>query len=243
MRRNKRNTGQATIEFLYVIPILLLLLLGSLQFIFIYEARQTLNYAAFTGTRMGALNGGDMAAIKEGVVSGLTPLYVHDETQAALKTSYRMIRGEIEDDRLARIEILNPTTDMYSEFANADGVIPNDNLMYRSTSAGSSGANVQDANLLKVRVTYCVRLVVPIVNRMIHAFTVTQPSTPEEIDSTYAGGKIAASNILKAPLTPGSSTALCSAPDNTYPYRMPVSAEAIVRMQTPFANASTWVYP
>ena len=59
LRANSRwEAGQATIEYLYVLPILLILLLGSLQFIFIYEAKQTLNYATFNGTRNGALNGG-----------------------------------------------------------------------------------------------------------------------------------------------------------------------------------------
>lgn len=59
-----RAAGQATVEYLYVLPILLLLLLASLQFAFVYEAKQTLNYATFAATRADALNGGAMVAIR-----------------------------------------------------------------------------------------------------------------------------------------------------------------------------------
>ena len=130
LRANSRwEAGQATIEYLYVLPILLILLLGSLQFIFIYEAKQTLNYATFNGTRNGALNGGKMNAIQDGVVAGLAPMFVHDETQLALKDARRLAYSELSNIKLARIEILNPTQTTVGSFG---GTIPNDNLMYLS---------------------------------------------------------------------------------------------------------------
>jgi hypothetical protein len=88
-----------------------------------------------------------------------------------------------------------------------------------------------------------VRLIVPIVNRMIYAFTVAPPTTPEKIDSTYGGEKIAATDILKVS-KPGTATGLCVAASNDpYPYRMPITSEAVVRMQTPFKNPGKWVGP
>jgi hypothetical protein len=237
LRANKRGQGgQATIEYLYVLPILLILLLGSLQFIFIYEAKQTLNYATFNGTRNGALNGGKMNAIQDGVVAGLAPLFVHDETQQALKDARKVSYSELSNIKLARIEILNPTAAMVSGFG---GTVPNDNLMYRADDVLVGGVNVQDANLLKVRVTYCVRLIVPIVNRMIYAFTVAPPATPDVIDSTYAGGKISASDMLKVS-APGGASGLCVLPSDPYPYRIPVTSESVVRMQTPFTGSGVW---
>lgn len=251
----RRQAGQATIEYLYVIPILLILLLGSLQFVFIYQAKQTLNYATFNGTRSGALNNGLMTAIQDGLVSGLAPMFVHDETLTALKTARKLALKELSDNKLARIQIINPTPAALSEYANSAGQIPNDNLMYRPTDAGSSGMNVQDANLLKVRVTYCVRMVVPIVNRMIYAFAVSKPATPDKIDtlSGTAGAsgtgaeftldsRITAPEMLK--VTPGSGGhGLCYDPDNEYPYRIPVTSEAVVRMQTAFGDPGLWVAP
>ena len=80
-----RQRGQATIEYLYVLPILLLLFLGSLQIVFIYEAKQTLNYATFVATRAGALNKGSMSSIQAGLASGLAPLFSHDVGLTALR--------------------------------------------------------------------------------------------------------------------------------------------------------------
>lgn len=237
----RRQAGQATIEYLYVIPILLVLLLGSLQFIFIYEAKETLNYATFSGTRSGALNQGDMKAIQDGLAAGLAPLFVHGETQQALKDARRVAKTELGDSKLARIEIVNPTAGALSGFG---GEIPNDNLMYRPDDEYKDGMNVQDANLLKVRVTYCVRLVVPLVNRMIYAFAVSPPATPDKIDTLDAtSNRIAAPDMLKA-TTGGASSGLCVSPDDTYPYRIPVTAEAVVRMQSAFSNPSgVWIAP
>ena len=243
-RRTHRSRGQATIEYLYVLPILLILLLGSLQFVFIYEAKLSLNYATFVATRAGALKNGSMAAIQDGLYSGLAPLFAHGKDQKALKDARAAAKTELGNNKLALISIVNPTAGAYSGFANAAGEIPNDNLMYRDPADQQDGMNVQDANILKVRVTYCVRLVVPIINRMIYSFVVSPPATVAKIDSTtYQGGSIAAPELLK--VAPASTTAagLCIDPSNAYPYRVPVTSEAIVRMQSPFQDPGSWTAP
>lgn len=241
MPGNASQRGQATIEYLYVLPILLLLMLASLQFIFIYEAKQTLNYAVFVGTRAGALNSGAMVSIQDGVAAGLAPLFAHKIGAAteldALKLGRRTARDELGNPKLARIEIVNPTAGALAGFGTE---IPNDNLMYRDPTVLKSGMNVQDANLPKVRVTYCVRLVVPIVKNMIFGYAVAPPATPAKIDSTYAGGTIAAPELLKAATPSNPVNTLCNDPTNAFPYRVPVTAEAVVRMQTPFRNPGVW---
>ncbi len=235
--------GQATVEYLYVIPIMLIILLASLQFIFVYEAKLALNYATFTGTRAGALKNGSMAAITSGLASGLTPLFTHGKNLQALKDGRTMAKDELGNNKLALITIVNPTAGAYAGFANGAGEIPNDNLMYRSDTDLSDNMNVQDANVLKVRVTYCVRLVVPIVNRMIYSFAVNPPAVAAKIDSAgYKGESIAAPELLK--VAPGGNGAgLCIDPTNAYPYRLPITSEAVVRMQSPFQNPGTWTAP
>lgn len=260
MHRIHRQSGQATIEYIYVLPILLLLLLASLQFIFIYEAKQTLNYATYVATREGALHNGSMASIQNGLTAGMAPLFAHKIGSAtdmeALKLGRRTARAELTNPKLALIQIVNPTAGALG-FAQG-GEIPNDNLMYRSPTDQQDGMNVQDANLLKVRVTYCVRLIVPIVKNMIFGFAVAPPLAPAKIDSSYSGGTIAAPEILKV-ATPGTGSGLCYdaaaqsppvAPDSApsfYPnrwfYRIPVTAEAVVRMQTPFKDPGSWTAP
>ena len=70
----RHQSGQAIAEYIYVFPILALLILGAIQFGFIYQTKATLNYATFSATRQGALNNGAMTAITDGLISGLMPL-------------------------------------------------------------------------------------------------------------------------------------------------------------------------
>ena len=241
--RRKRALGQATIEYLYVIPILLILLLGSLQFVFIYEAKLALNNATFVATRAGALQNGSMASIQDALYSGLAPLFAHGMDLQALKDARTAAKTELSNNQLTLVSIVNPTPGALAGFANAAGEIPNDNLMYRDPADQQDGMNVQDANILKVRVTYCVRLVVPIVNRMIYSFVVSPPATAARIDSsTYQGTSIAAPELLKVAPSTATASGLCIG-DASYPYRIPVTSEAVVRMQSPFQDPGSWTAP
>lgn len=239
-KRRNGQCGQATIEYLIVISVLLLLLLASLQFIFIYEAKQTLNYATFVGTRSGALNNGAMAAIQDGLSSGLAPLFTHGVNLQAVKDARRQADTELADNKLTLIQIVNPTLAALGGFDTGNG-IPNDTLMYRDPDVKQDSMNVQDANLLKVRVTYCVRLAVPVVNRMIYGFAVAPPTTPAKIDQPGAGA-VSPAEIL-AVAAPGSGSGLCAQDSTHTDYRIPVSSEAVVRMQSPFKDPVKWTAP
>jgi Flp pilus assembly protein TadG len=81
MRKNhlknlrKFNSAQAMVEFLIVLPVMLLLVMGILQFAFIYQAKTTLNYAAFETARAGSLHNADMGAMQIAFSSSMAPLY------------------------------------------------------------------------------------------------------------------------------------------------------------------------
>lgn len=162
------------VEYLIILPVLLLLVLGMIQFALIYQAKSTLNYATFMGARQGALKNANMFSVMDGVAGGMTPLFMRTTDAAAIQdlAKARIVAAiEIFNPLTAKVEILSPTQEAFDEFM-VDGEIPNDNLMYRSSDAGKeSGMSIQDANLLKVRVTYCVKLVVPFVDRVIYALT------------------------------------------------------------------------
>ena len=232
-----KQRGQAIAEYVYVVPIMLLLIFGAIQFAFIYQAKSTLNYATFVATRQGALKNGAMSTIQEALAGGLAPLFTHDRDLAALKAAYTYADKELRDAKLTDIRIVNPTSAALGAFqsqSDSGSEIPNDNLMYRDATDVSGGMNVQDANLLKVRVTYCYRMVVPIINKLIFNLTVnpsgTAPATPktapEILASTGAGG----------------SAGLCT-DIPAEEYRIPISAEAVVRMQTPFQDPGAWSAP
>ena len=232
--------GQALVEYIYVFPILIMLILGAVQFGFIYQTKNTLNYAVFNATRQGALNNGSMDAIVGGLTSGMMPLFAHskggDRDMALLKSAWKLSSQEMTDSTRTLITIVNPTSTAFSAYkaqSETGSEIPNDNLMYRSTSiSGSSGMNIQDANLLKVRVTYCYRMAVPILNKLIYNLVIDPPALPS-IGPTAA-------DMLASEGAGATNKRCTNIPDE---YRIPVTAEAIVRMQTPFRNPGKWVGP
>lgn len=232
--------GQAMVEYLYAFPILVMLIFGALQFAFIYQAKATLNNAVFLATRGGALANGQMASIQDALASGFAPLFNHDKSLAALKQAYTLADTELRDKRYTRIWIVNPTAAALNDFkgdSEKGNAIPNDNLMYRDTGVKSS-MSVQDANLLKVRVAYCFRMVVPVINRIIYNLAVNPPGSAQP-DGTSPTDMLATTEAAR---NGGTDWAECrNTPDNEF--RLPIEAEAVVRMQTPFRDPGKWVGP
>lgn len=231
--------GQAMVETLVVLFVTLLLLLGIIQFGLIYNAKTTLNYATFEAARAGALNYADKTAIEYGLARGLAPLYTSVTTaDGRLKKVSKVqqarddVMDEIRAGQFACIERLNPPASAFSTYAVDDptgifpgeDLIPNDHLHYRKAIA-SSGLSIQDANLLKLRVTYCYPMYVPIISTTIKRL---MGLTPESA-SLVATGQTGAT---QGTLTPkGSFQSNCYSQD-----RFPIVAQAIVRMQTPVKN-------
>jgi hypothetical protein len=240
-----RHAGQALVEYLYVFPILAMLILGAIQFGFIYQTKITLDYAVFSATREGALNSGNINAINDGLIAGLMPLFAHSSSTGGkrnmdmLKNAWKLARAQVEEPKFMKIWIVNPTPaalSAYKSQSDSGNEIPNDNLMYRPTSIIGGGMNIQDANLLKVRVTYCYKMSVPILNRLIYHLIVDPPGAP-------AASTTIASDML-ASTRGASSTRPCTAKVGTdEEFRIPITAEAVVRMQSPFKAPAKWVWP
>ncbi|OGA24034.1 MAG: hypothetical protein A3I02_14750 [Betaproteobacteria bacterium RIFCSPLOWO2_02_FULL_67_26] len=260
--RRKRRAGQAMVEFLIIFPTLLMLVLGAFQFALLYQQKQTLNYATYMAARHGALKNGKMNPIKDALASNLTPLYMTKSGDYADLIKARVIAAiETFNPLNMRIEILNPTGAAYNAHkadSETGTEIPNDNLMYRGTGV-KGGMNVQDANLLTVRVTYCARLIVPIVNKAIYSLYFGVTGIQEVLSSAYfadagpaglgARCSTIADNIsglvaLVNSYVPwldlsGIGAALSSIPTtipgldwNIGGYRIPISSIATVRMQS-----------
>lgn len=239
--RKRFQRGQALAEYIYVFPILAMLILGAIQFGFIYQTKATLNYATFSATRQAALNNGAMSAIVDGLSAGMMPLFAHSSSTGGarnlelLKNAWTLANQQISNPKLTVITIVNPTSSAlsaYQSHSQSGSEIPNDNLMYRSTNISGGGMNIQDANLLKVRVTYCYRMAVPILNKLIYNLVVDPPA------SAVIGPT--ASDML-ASEGGGSAGKRCIEVPNEY--RIPITSEAVVRMQTPFKNPGKWVGP
>ena len=262
-----RRSGQALVEFLIIYPTLLLLILGGFQFALIYQAKSTLNYATFMAARQGALKNGKMTSIKDGLAGGMTPLFATTRDDYGDLFKARVIAAvEVFNPLNTRIDVLSPTADAYNAHkadSESGTEIPNDNLMYRPTTV-KGGMSVQDANLLTIQVTYCTRLIVPIVNRVIYSLYFGFVGE-EVISSTYYSeadvptdlvGKRCADindqvqslvNLVNSYIPSGLGISLPSMPaiPTTIPvldwnvggYRIPITAKATVRMQSPMTQA------
>lgn len=167
--------GAATLEFhllavFALIPLSMAILeLGSLSI-----ARHALNHATFLAARAGAVHHGSTGVMRQQLARGLAPLFAGAPDEAALAAAGRealaRALAEVTRPDLARIEILNPTAASFADFERLQhGVrqIPNDNLRFRRQPGARSGQTIQEANLLRIRVRWCRRLIFPLIDRMI----------------------------------------------------------------------------
>ena len=201
------------VEFIIVTPIILLLLFGALQFALIYHAKTALNYATFEAARFGAVSNARMTEMENAFARTMAAIYTHDDTPEAVICAREIIRKEIENDFVS-IEILNPPEDAFDPPVGDGETIPNDNLMYRTAYTGS-GLSIQDANLLKIRITYCYPLYVPYMNRVLGIMLTNDESTTcPGCTGTYKD----TDSFERGCLNNG---------------RFPINAQAIVRMQSP----------
>lgn len=184
LQKIRSQSGQSMAEFVVIAPVILFLMMATIQVTLIFHAKITLNFAAYEATRYGTWNHADFEEVKEGFSRGLGPLFSYynpEEKNKGVKstaTSYAnaFMRGrrkvlDIFDDpkNLISIERLSPKEEDFKDYAD-DDEIPNDNLIYRSSKKGkSSGRSIQDANLLHLRITYWYPLYVPFVNKAIFA--------------------------------------------------------------------------
>jgi len=234
------------VEFLVIVSVLLLLILGTLQFAMIYQAKITLNYAAFETARAGSVNGARMWAMELALARAMAPLYttpyVSDDDGSCASDfqlgrfdgpsldlelgNVRCARQHVRDmlaEGNVRLLLVNPGPDSFDGkhgvTTAGQTVIPNDNLMYRSAFADAlSGQSIQDANLIKVHIGYCYELLVPLVDRLINRMIATAPSALEPENF--------------GPAAAGSFAAACTAEHDPPRYGVPIYAQAVMRMQS-----------
>jgi len=238
---------------------LFLALFGAFQFALIYQAKVTLNYATFEAARAGALNQARMSFIENAFANAMAALYTNDDNVDQVREGRCRIRAEMyggdpyglePDDRctvngqpvpdqvnpeavFVDIAILNPRPEHFEPgnhgVDTGDGlVIPNDNLMYRPPTV-KAGVSIQDANLLKLRITYCYPMVGPLVNRTIGAL-VNLLDRGEDIESARPDWNAQYQDYLEEDET-ASFRDRCLF-DRPYP-RIPLNAQAVVRMHSP----------
>jgi Flp pilus assembly protein TadG len=217
------QTGATMTEFIIAMPVFILLVFVIAELSLMYQAKSVLDMAALSAARAGAINHASLSAMKSAAAVALTPLYTHGTGRADLlkggaksqiDTRLPAIYGKGWSDmpghgmgiqQVVRIEILSPTREMANGLGvtrNGVRVIPNDNLTYRRTDVLAAGVNIQDANLLKIKVTYLYQPRMPLTQYFFAPFVDanltrtlftdrfphgrTSPDTLERDDPRYA---------------------------------------------------------
>ena len=242
-----KSKGQAMVEFLIILPILLMLLLGILQFAFIYQTKITLNYAAFEAARAGSLKHAQIVAMQNGFASAMAAQYTHEANSDAYILGRQVVRQQIEDGYVD-IRLINPNPASFASHGYdsdvdidgddvADGVrtiIPNDNLMYRDSKV-IGDQTLQDANLLKVHVGYCYELIVPFVNRILWAMQRYGPGAAPPVDANFGRWWVddgAPPGFFGPPVTGSFADSCIRNPTQNGRLSIVLYSQGIIRMQT-----------
>lgn len=257
--------GQSLVEYLIILPSLLMIILGAIQMAFIYQAKSTLNYATFLAARQGAMNNGRLClglacskgGMELGLAYGLLPLHVRSHgnlTKSDIAKGLGLLPAvdNLQSTTLFVVKQNNPMRQAYIETINpqpawvntakqrnpytGNSEVPNDNLMYRSsnlTGSGSSSMNLQDGNLLKIKVTYCFKMEVPLINRII--YSLNNSFDPVPTSSTSITGVLDNSkNVVPRGVCAALNLAGADSNNSYAGYYLPLVSSAIVRMQSPY---------
>jgi len=177
-----KQRGSAMIEFAVVGPLIALLGLGTLQYGMMFFAKNQVNYASFMSAREGAFAHANLGAVQQAYVRALAPMYGGGESANEVAQSVAKASADMTGNM--QIEMLNPTKESFSEWndeslqkllkTGSRRVIPNSALAARlakSSAAGaSSGQSLQDANLLKLKITHGYRPKVPVIGELYLAY-------------------------------------------------------------------------
>ncbi len=174
-----KQAGVSMLETLLVLPIIVVLGFGIVHLGLVFQAQSNLEYAALMAARMGASNGLDIQSMEE-------------EVEKRMDASrFGSALGGVP---AITIQILNPTQQMFNSCGlrptyntnDCDVVdlceIPLYGLSLRSQAQLCDGASIQDANILRIRVTYSFNSGVPFLNRITFATRMGSGSDPNGLD-------------------------------------------------------------
>lgn len=170
----RREAGSASIEFVAAATLVLLPLAGAIfEGVQLAMTRQLLTVAAVEAARVGAVTHGDLGAMRRRLARGLVPLFgapAPGADHGAALRAYASARLEVERPDLTRFSIDRPNAAAFADFAVEAGghrQIPNDGDSLLAARGAASGLTLAQSNILAIRVRYCRRLVVPVLDEII----------------------------------------------------------------------------
>ena len=94
MRKGPRDdqSGQAAVESALTLPLTVFIILGTLQFFLLLQARTLTEYAAFLAVRTGSVKHGDCEAMTHAAIAALLPTFSRTSSAATLGSAFRSHR-------------------------------------------------------------------------------------------------------------------------------------------------------
>lgn len=202
--RRSAQRGSAMIEFTVVGPLITLLGLSVLQYGMLFFARTQISYAGFMAAREGATANASIDSAYTAYVRALVPMYGGGQTPDQLANALAKAAEDIGPNNTGNvnIELLNPTRESFTDWNDAARqaalhtgsrrVIPNSGQAFKDLTVGAtSGQTIQDANLIKLRITHGYLPKVPLVKDLYTAYlTWLDPHTDAFHTKLLSGGRI-----------------------------------------------------
>jgi Flp pilus assembly protein TadG len=196
----RRQSGSAMIEFVVVGPLLVLLGTTVLQYALMFNAKNMVNHASFMAAREGAVANANPTSVRQAYARALVPLYGGGRTASEIAAALTRATADTTGVN-SRIELLNPTTEAFARYGNDPALmakyggrraIPNSHLGLRLTTVDpTSGVSVQDANLIKLRITHGYELRVPLASTVMQfMMRWNDPGTDPFVTALYAQRRV-----------------------------------------------------
>jgi len=192
-----RQLGSAMVEFVLVAPVMTLIGTAILQYSLLFNAKNLVNHASFMAVRAGSMANANLGTVESAYTRALIPLYGGGRDSAELAASYAKAVADVAGN--AKIEMLNPAKQSFDDYNDAKlqtkysaRAIPNGN-QYGKTAAisSASGQSIQDANLLKIKITHGYTPKIPVVGPALqYIMRVTDNGTDAFTTALYNKGRI-----------------------------------------------------
>ncbi len=182
--RSRRGAGRhqggvALIEMAVVAPLLTVMGLSLVQYGMMFFAKNQINHASFMAARAGSVANASLASARSAYEAALVPMYGGGQSMAELAATLVKVKADVAAN--TRIEMLNPTKESFQDWNDSTlqtslqlgskRVISNHNLAFKNLTVGAaSGQTLQDANLIKLRITHGYKPVVPIIASIYKAY-------------------------------------------------------------------------
>ncbi len=164
------ENGQAVVEAAIILPILLVLLLCTIQIAQLQQARLMVEYAAFNAARAGVVHGGNngkdgtSGPMHDAAALSILPSYGRTDGWSALAKTwadFQVREQALQEFRipLVQVFVLAPSRADFQQFGQ--------HLAGREIDFDDVRPAAADANLLSIQVRYLYELRVPFANKLL----------------------------------------------------------------------------